>query len=104
MVGVDVPVDAVAAAGLLAPHLEHEDGLDLGVGLVLLVVCVDLEAVPYELVGPVALLAGLAGGTEVVHRRGDRPRVEVEGHGHDLPGPRELGLDEPARPGADVAL
>ena len=104
VVGVDVPVDALAAAGLAAAHLHHQHGLHLGVGLVLLEVGVDLEPVAHELVRPVALLAGLARRAQVVDGHGDRPRVEVERHRDELPGAGELGLHEPVRARADVAL
>ncbi len=94
----------LAAAGLAPAHLHHEHRLRLGVRLVLPEVGEDLEAVAHELVRPVALLAGLAGRAQVVHGNRDRPRVEVEGHGDELPRPGELRLDEPVRPLSDVAL
>ncbi len=63
-----------------------------------------LELVADELLRPVALLAGLARRAQVVDRRRDRRRIEVEGDRDQLPGAGELGLDEPAGARADVAV
>ncbi len=101
---IDVPVDALGRPALDAADPQQQHRLELGVAFVVRVVRDHLEPVADELRRPVALLAGLAGRAQVVDRRGNRPRVEVERHRHDLPRARQLGLDEPVGAGADVAL
>ena len=102
--GVDVPVDPLGGAPLLAAHPHEEHGLLLGVGLVVAEARDDLDAVAHELARPVALLAGLARRAQIVDRRGDRPRIDAGGDRHDLSDARELGLDEPSRPRPDVTV
>ena len=89
---------------LLASHLEGEHGVAQGVGLVVGVFLLDQELVAGELLGPVALLAGLAGRAELVDGARDGPGIGPEGHREDLAHPGELRLHEPPGPGSDVAL
>ena len=104
-IGVDVPVNAVGAGLLLPSHVEHHHTLDLRRGLVVFVVRERPELIADELGRPVALLAGLAGRPQIVHWSCDRAvRYRSKLTEIDLPCPRELGLDEPVRAGADVAI
>ena len=89
--------------GLPAAHVKEDDGLLLGVGLVVGVARGDAQPVAGELGRPVTLLAGLPGRAEVVDGDRDGALVEVEGDRDELPGAGELRLHEPARPLADVA-
>ena len=57
-----------------------------------------------ELLGPVALLAGFLGRTQVLDRRGHRARIFVERGRVELVGAGNLGFDEPVGARADVAF
>ena len=63
-----------------------------------------LQPAAVELVGPVALLARLAGRTELVDRGRNRSLVEIEGGGDHLPGAVELRVHEGADAFTDVAV
>ena len=100
---IDMPVDALGLSALQAADPHHQYGFQLGVGAVVGMGRGDLQPVADELVRPMALLAGLPRGAQVLDRRQYGAGVEVEVDGDDLPGPGQLGLDEPVRTGTDVA-
>ena len=68
--------DAEPLAAAADVHLQR--GHRLGVLLVVAVLDDALDLVAVELLGPVALLAGVARRPQVLHRRRNRPRVGVE--------------------------
>ena len=59
----------------------------------------DPDLVAVELLGPVALLAGVARRAQVVTGDGDRPRVGVERDREDLPQAESFALTNHGAPG-----
>ncbi len=101
---VVVDARALHEARLLAADLQQHAQAMRRVLLVSEVVGADHLLVADELLRPVALLAGLARGAQIVDRRRNGPRVAVHRDGPDLPQAVDLGLDEPVGALADVAL
>jgi hypothetical protein len=83
---------------------QHQDAALGRHVLVVREVSVDREAIPGQVVRPMALLAGVARRAEVVHRGRNRLLDVVEENGRDLPQARQLRLQEPLGPVPDVAL
>ncbi len=99
-----MPVNAGRTGALHAANLEDERGRQLGVLLVLLVVLDDPQLVADMLGRPVTLLTGFPRRAQIVQRRRDGPRIEIEGNGNQLPGAIEFRFDEPVGARADVAV
>src|SRR5262249_24376509 len=79
------------------------NGLRLAVGLVVGELVDDAYAIFAVLLGPVAGLAGLARGGQVVDGRGNRTRIGIERHREYLPHAGKLALHEPSRTRSNVA-
>ena len=101
-----VPVDACASAQGCASPPGLDADADLLGGILLVVPEVgDLHQLgAEELRRPMAFLARLPGGAQILDGRRDGCRVALEEHRQDLPGPRDLGLDVPGGAVADVAI
>ena len=77
-------VNALRTGAGESADLEDKSGGEGGVLLVVLVVGFDEESVTRESLGPVALLAGLAGGTQVLHRGRNGTRIGFKGDSENL--------------------
>ena len=97
-------MDTCGPAAVLAADLHHQHRMQFRVLLVLGVVNADPQLVPGELARRVALLAGVARRTQVVHRRRDRRRIKIECHRDQLPAAGDLRLHEPVGSRTDVAV
>ncbi|MDP2945838.1 MAG: hypothetical protein Q8N61_00055, partial [bacterium] len=95
-----VPVNVPCLTWRATAYLEHHYVVLDGVLLIGQEVLIDLQPVFGELLRPVTLLAGIAGGPQVRDRRGNRPRMRIKRHRVHLPQPRYLRLDEPWRSGS----
>src|SRR3990170_3241511 len=82
--GRHVPVDAAGFGGPRPTHLQCQSHILPGVSLVLGKAGPRSQHIPGEFLGPVADLAGLPGGTQLLHRGGDGAVVGIQQHGKDL--------------------
>ena len=103
---VHVPVDSRCRPGfgVAAADLHQQIQCPLGGLFTGGEVGVADQLLAVELLRPVALLTGFLRRTQVLDRRVNRARELVEEHGVELVTPRELRLDEPVCPRADVTL
>ena len=62
------------------------------------------QLVAHEFCGPVTLLAGIACRAQIVQRRWNRTRIQIERNRNQLPGAVQLGLHEPVCTGPNVAV
>ena len=103
---VHVPVDAFGRArgGISAARLDEHPYLVQRVLLIVGVVREDFELATIEFLRPMALLAGFLRGTQILYRRGNRPREGIEDGGKNLAAARELRLHKPRRAWSYVAI